>query len=1500
MLILFILVGIGWVYYDPRVQTYLGQKGAEYLSKELKTKVRIQGIKILDLHKLELNGLSIEDLGHDTLMHLSHLKLDALDLKNLDFKNHKIKISEIELDSIQFYLKQDKNKDLNLEFILRYFDSGKGEGPSKPYTLDINHIKVQDLHFKYSSYGRQKALPGKINFSDVDINHFNLDLVDLSAHEGILAGNIKKLAFEEKSGFILNQFRSNIQLGKNFISLKKLRIETPGSKIGNQMVLHFSKWSDFQDFENKVRFQANFLESFIQTDDLAYFTSVLSKIHIGAQINGWTSGKVEDFKLRNFQFKSGKNTRISGNFSVKNITNSSKTYIETDQAEVESDRADIQSLSSEIGQVHFLDNLPAELKSLDKVHVEGNYKGTYSQFTTNFKVKSTWGDVLANIHFNHPLKGLPYYNGFVSAGNLPLGKILDEPDLGSIAFSSRISGKGFGQQSHLDTLESSLKYLDYKGYRFQNIRVLGSQHQKSFTGRIKIDDPNLNLAFNGIINLNSKVPIFNFKADIHKADLKKLGITPDSLQVQTRLNISFTGNSLSTLNGKILATATTLKKGSKEYSLDSILLGAEKNGPIKNLYIRSCILDADIKGRYDLKNLPIELKQVIGKYLPSLHWNNSKIINNQEFNAEVRVKDLSPITSIFYPKLYISPETRFFGNFSSKTQVFNLNGVFPEIGFGNARFLSVILDAENVEAGSIDINISTDSVLLGHNILARSLNIGNSVNRDSLKFNLKVDDVNAINHLDLNGLIEVNNTQGGLSILPSVLVLENKIWKIENSFKIGFEPDKTIIKGFKISHTPENPGLPIESLAMNGIISSNSQDSVITRFNHFDLSTLDQILKQYGFTLSGKLDGNAQISAILGEPSFSSKLKVDSLGLNGSLIGDADLNNDWDGDHSNLVFNGTIKNKILSMIHLTGKVGLSQKNDGIEAYLNMDHANAALLEPFTRGIVSHVQGTLSSKILISGKRDHPIINGKLAFNNTELTVDYLNTHYKINDSIDFTRSTVDLHNLKIIDPYGHVAKVEGKLNLSNIENPNLEGVNIHAENFLALNTDEKNGQEYYGKAFGTGDFEFNGPINQIHMDFDVTTMPQTVLNIPLNRPNTVGKKDFIRFVSVRDSLHSALKKPVSHSGVSMDFNLSITPDASVKLIFDDKIGDVIRGNGTSDLFMELSPLGDFSMYGDFEIEKGDYLFTSQNILNKLFTIEKGGSIRFSGDPLNADIDLFADYQARADISPLYNAASVTSLYNNSASNVLVSSIIHLSGTLSNPTFDFNLKFPLAPYIEQELSTYLNSKQVVATQSMLFLTSNQFNGELNTDIGKGIALSTGIQFVGRQLSNILNNFSNRLDINVRSLQDYGISYRTLSNRLQLTGNVTNTANQNTNSVINIIPLNSNQLIGNAEAILSLNKKGTLKLKGFWREVPVDFLQLPANGTSVDPPINYTQGIGILYTKEFSSLRDLFSSAKNSNAKPVRNTPNNSAHNNPKKPSEKKDTNKPAVEFKDISH
>ncbi len=106
------------------------------------------------------------------------------------------------------------------------------------------------------------------------------------------------------------------------------------------------------------------------------------------------------------------------------------------------------------------------------------------------------------------------------------------------------------------------------------------------------------------------------------------------------------------------------------------------------------------------------------------------------------------------------------------------------------------------------------------------------------------------------------------------------------------------------------------------------------------------------------------------------------------------------------------------------------------------------------------------------------------------------------------------------------------------------------------------------------------------------------------------------------------------TGLNMNFDLEMTPDAEVQIVFDPKVGDIIRGNGSGNIKLQISNDGEFLMFGSYEIESGDYLFTLHNIINKKLKVEKGGTISWNGDPLDAIIDMSAVYSTKATPSVL--------------------------------------------------------------------------------------------------------------------------------------------------------------------------------------------------------------------------------------------------------------------------
>lgn len=55
--------------------------------------------------------------------------------------------------------------------------------------------------------------------------------------------------------------------------------------------------------------------------------------------------------------------------------------------------------------------------------------------------------------------------------------------------------------------------------------------------------------------------------------------------------------------------------------------------------------------------------------------------------------------------------------------------------------------------------------------------------------------------------------------------------------------------------------------------------------------------------------------------------------------------------------------------------------------------------------------------------------------------------------------------------------------------------------------------------------------------------------------------------------------------------ITLTPDAEVSLIFNETRGDIIKGSGRGNMKIDITRQGDFEIFGNYEIEQGQYLFT---------------------------------------------------------------------------------------------------------------------------------------------------------------------------------------------------------------------------------------------------------------------------------------------------------------------
>ena len=453
--------------------------------------------------------------------------------------------------------------------------------------------------------------------------------------------------------------------------------------------------------------------------------------------------------------------------------------------------------------------------------------------------------------------------------------------------------------------------------------------------------------------------------------------------------------------------------------------------------------------------------------------------------------------------------------------------------------------------------------------------------------------------------------------------------------------------------------------------------------------------------------------------------------------------------------------------------------------------------------------------------------------------------------------------MTISDMNKNKAIVSGKVYHDNFKNFQLD-FDINTNKFMCLNTTEADNSLYYGTAFMTGIVNIFGFTNNIEIDANVKTEKITLNNrvdkanvlskteltklfIPLSGTSEVGQSNFITFVKKDSSSTLNNKYNVQLDGVTMKFDVDLTPDAEVQLIFDQKVGDAIKARGNGNLKLEISPQSDFKMYGDYVIENGDYLFTLKNLINKRFDIEKGSVIKWSGVPYKADLNLTAIYKTRASLQPIIDTTTTTNIDPKKRYPVNVK--LNMTGDLLSPSIDFDVDLPsIDAATRQTVLSYVNTDAEVNRQVFSLLILNSFvtpyqlaNGSGGINVEQAAGTNTS-EMLSNQLSNMLSKISKDFDIGVNyrpgdavSKEEVAVALSTqlFNDKLTVEGNVgTNPNSQSTNT-----------LVGDFNIDYKITDDGKVKLKAFNKTN--DNVLTYASGP-------YTQGVGIFYTEEFNKI------------------------------------------------
>jgi hypothetical protein len=678
---------------------------------------------------------------------------------------------------------------------------------------------------------------------------------------------------------------------------------------------------------------------------------------------------------------------------------------------------------------------------------------------------------------------------------------------------------------------------------------------------------------------------------------------------------------------------------------------------------------------------------------------------------------------------------------------------------------------------------------------------------------------------------------------PGILVIHDNQWNIHRSSML-IKRHFFRVDNFDASSTGKR-------ILANGTISSEEGQEFLLEVQNLDLAAVDE-LSGINAELTGAATGHLNYRRSKGIPVINSSLMVDSLSFNSHYMGKTEMVALWDD------LAGTLNARLISRVGENKSVEVSGAyipgNRSVDFDISLDSFSLSALNPYTAGVVHDLNGAANLNLTLDGTIDTPELNGTVDFEQGAATFDFINTRYILNDQVRIYHNNVYLEDFRVEDQFGHGGRVNGSVANTHLKDFYIS-LNIDADNVQCMNTTSGDNEVFYGTIFGTGNLRITGPPDNIRLNINAATEKNTALYLPLYNASEVTTSDFITFVLEEDLdvPESSLARARNIGGLELELEVDVTNEATVQLIFDPKVGDIIETSGNGNLRITLDKSSGFSMYGDVVLDKGDYLFTLQNVINKRFKIEPGGKISFNGAPMDASIDLEAIYTTRAAPYNLYPDFDDTR--ESLKKRIPVECHLVLQDDLKSPTISTGIHMPTADAETRNLlENATSTDEELMKQFLSLLVINNFysvTGFGTQDVGTtgSIAGVTASELLSNQLSNWLSQISDDFDIGVnyrpgdeitRDEVEVALSTQLLDDRVIISGNV-DVGGQETNPSTDAS--NTPYIMGDFD--VEFRVTDNVSIIAFNR----------ARDELLFETAPYKQGVGISYKEEFNNLKQL---------------------------------------------
>ena len=1367
----------------------------QYISLKNVMFVQQDGLRGQDMHAKVLDGKIFIDAFDisENLFNISSVAIDGFNLDIDEFDRNDEKFNRLWDEKFMNQLNGIKENDQ----VSREVDSTPQE-EMKPLVISAKSISLINGNFTLNNtrYFAERRMPtNTLDYKHLDVSDINAQINNFNFTICEFTGQLESFSCQEDSGLTFeNAYCNDFLVTDKKVALNGMQIKTPHSTFGDTLVLKYKEFLDWPDFQDKVRMDVRLNNSVIGMKDIVYFAGMLQdnsfvqkNIEENLYIDGRILGRLNSLGARDLTMKLGDNLVFKGSLRSNNITKKDEEFFDLKIDYLTSDIFTLRELIPGF-------NPPKQFDSFGNLDFGGTFFGFLHDFTAKGQLNCNLGQINSDMKLVLlENKQDAEYSGNISFTDFDLGTWADDPKLGKITLSANVAeGRGVNRDNASAKLKAVVETFTYQDYVYNNVTFNGELNRNRLNGSLDIKDDNIDLDFDGDINFEDVAKGYNFRSKINKLDLRKLNLSKKDIALSGNFDLSIIGNSIADIKGKASVLDLELVlDDSISYQMDTVNLISKNIGEDKYFDLESDLFDATLQGDFVLDKFPFAIQDyIIGKFSSYAERLGVKTSGKEfvphDFSFDIDVKDSENLTNFVHPKLDTIKNTKISGYLDNVRDTFYLDAEFPTFKFDQIELNKVTILAEANEQAS-DFQIGVLEPIIQNKNEFPSVMLNGTLEDDIVYFHAGLSNFKQkqLDQMILRGeLFAINDNDFEVRFEPSNLTFFGESWNIPDNNYVRFGKDFIDTENFII-----------ESEGQKIVLESEGQKGLNLLVENIDVAKVNQFINYHLLDFGGKFNVKGSAKNVFTMEDLELEVAMDTFLI---ITTHTDTTvNDW-GKFNFTAKSSGIDSRIatnLTIGYLEEEPSRVLQAKGFYIPPNIKHSKFAanyfeqqveitdypldLISYFIPSGISEMSGKFDANCKLYGLPSAPQIDGEANVFDGGVKIDYLGTRYSFaKGNIKLNNEMIDATGEKIFDKNGNPATLFGGIRHKHLKNLLLD-LDIITDNdrFLALDTKKGDNDLFYGVGIGKGSVEFRGPFTQTDINIDVATSDSTQVTIPLEDSNEGQELSFIRFVNRNKKEETFKEEKNELRGVNIALNMEITDAADVRLLFDEKAGDIVKGKGFGNINIDVKRTGEFSMYGDYIIEEGEYLFTYsyRDILrfNKPFQVKRGGSIVWSGDPYDAKIDLEAEYKDLKTSTYNLIAENLETVNESVKAEARATTPVNLSmflkGDLFKPDITFRLGFP---ELTGEIKAYVESKMRVLEQDENELNRQVFGlmviggflpnseGALGGDEVVNFGVNTFSQFVSNQLSLYISDFLSDVitDEGIYSGAEFDVDYR----------------------------------------------------------------------------------------------------------------------------------------------